>query len=60
MGRLSATAEVPNGAKGYSMDEIDAKLRQGKPADLYKADLPTPALLIDLEQETVAAACQDS
>jgi D-serine deaminase-like pyridoxal phosphate-dependent protein len=36
--------------RGYTVDEIDAKLRtRGKPEDLFKADLPTPALLVDLD-----------
>lgn len=47
--RWATAEELPRSERGYSMDEIDAKLRQAKPSDLFKADLPTPALLIDLD-----------
>jgi 3-hydroxy-D-aspartate aldolase len=47
--RWATAGEIPRLGRGYSMDELDAKLRQGKPTDLFKADLPTPALLIDLD-----------
>lgn len=43
-------AELPAAQRGYALDEIDALLRrEGRPQNLFKADLPTPALLIDLD-----------
>ncbi|HWA99730.1 MAG TPA: DSD1 family PLP-dependent enzyme [Pirellulales bacterium] len=43
--------ESPTSHPSRSLAEIDAQLRRaGRPEDLYKADLPTPALLVDLDQ----------
>src|SRR5581483_9702138 len=48
-GRLAAS-ELPAGKRGHSLEEIDAKIsREGKPEDLFKVDLPTPALILDLD-----------
>ncbi|HEY2933102.1 MAG TPA: DSD1 family PLP-dependent enzyme [Acidobacteriota bacterium] len=43
-------AALPAARKGYSMAEIDRKASRGvKAAKLSKPDLPTPALLVDLD-----------
>jgi D-serine deaminase-like pyridoxal phosphate-dependent protein len=42
--------ELPAGKRGYAVAEINTKIaRAGKPEGLFKADLPTPALLVDLD-----------
>jgi D-serine deaminase-like pyridoxal phosphate-dependent protein len=48
-GQLAAS-ELPAGKRGYSLEELDAKIsREGKPENLFKVDLPTPALILDLD-----------
>lgn len=47
-GRRTAAADPPTG--GYRLEEIDAQIRRaGRPENLFKVDLPTPALLLDLD-----------
>jgi len=42
--------ELPTGKRGYSFNEIDRKIcGEGRPDGLNKDDLPTPALILDLD-----------
>ena len=48
---LAPTLLTPGGAKGYSVDEVEKRLSSEKAIEgVTKHDLPTPALLLDLDR----------
>ena len=48
---LAPTLLTPSGAKGYSVDEVEKRLSSEKAIEgVTKHDLPTPALLLDLDR----------
>ncbi len=50
MASRTLASDRPNLGGGYRIENINSELRQeGRPADLTKADLPTPALIVDLD-----------